>query len=61
MSRTMRGGVVLGDHQCRPRFVGVVDMWKDALSGDGPYPSRVQRNHDISPMDNSCPAPGVPP
>ena len=25
----VRGGIDPGDHLCRPRFVGVVDVWKD--------------------------------
>ena len=26
---TMRGGIDLGDHRFRPRFVGVVEVWND--------------------------------
>ena len=32
---TMRGGIDPDDHRSRPRFVGVVDVWKDFRSGDG--------------------------
>ena len=38
---TVRGGIDLEDHRCLPRFVGVVDTWKIADPGMGPYPARV--------------------
>ena len=31
---TQRGGIDPGDYRFRPRFVGVVDVWKDSSSGD---------------------------
>ena len=39
---TVEGGIDPGDHRFRPRFVGIVDVWKDfSDSGMGPYPPRV--------------------
>ena len=32
---TMRGGIDPGDHRFRPRFDGVVHVWKDFASGGG--------------------------
>ena len=31
----MRGGIHLGDHCLRPRFIGFVEVWKDFRTGDG--------------------------
>ena len=32
---TVRGGIDPEDHRSRPRFVGVLDVWKDFRLGDG--------------------------
>ena len=40
----MRGGIGAGDRRFRPRFVEVVDVWKDD-SGMGPYRPRVALAH----------------
>ena len=38
---TVRGGIDPWANGFRPRFVGVVDMWKDSDPGIGPYPPRM--------------------
>ena len=38
---TVGGGTDQGDHRFRPRFVGVVDVWKISDQGMGYYPPRV--------------------
>ena len=51
----MRSGVDPGDLRFLPRFVGVVEIWKDFLvwGWELIYPPRVRRDVDIDQRGNS--------
>ena len=49
----LRSGIDPEDLRFRPRVVGVVDVWKDFLSGDGPYPPRERRDLNVGARGNS--------
>ena len=51
----MRSGVDPGDLRFLPRFVGVVEIWKDFLvwGWELIYPPRVRRDVDVDQRGNS--------